>query len=258
MLVLSRRTNEKIIFPSLDIAVQLLSIHGNVARIGIEAPPDVKVLRDELAKLVPTAASASRRLPPSSAHALRNQLNKVSLALSVFQQQWQRGLMDAANLTLEKVFAALDALGRDPALQGPGPAAPPAPAAPPRFRTLVVEDDTNERELLAGLLSMNGCECETAADGLDALEYLSSHQRPDLVLLDLRMPRCDGPQMLAQIRANPRYQGLKVFAISGASPEEVGVPKGPGGVDAWFPKPVNARKLWQAIQENMKAVSAAN
>ncbi len=255
MLVLSRRTNEKIIFPGLDISVQLLSIQGNVARIGIEAPPDVKVLRDELARNLPAGGMPDARRP-ISAHSLRNMLNKVSLTLSVFQQQWQRGLNEAASATLEKVFQTLEAMGRDSAaVAEPKPAAKPAAA---RFRTLVVEDDTNERELLAGLLSMNGCECETAADGLDALEYLSSHQRPDLVLLDLRMPRCDGPRMLAEIRGNPQYQGLKVFAISGTSPEEVGVPKGPGGVDAWFPKPLNARKLWQAIQESMETTSASN
>jgi carbon storage regulator CsrA len=255
MLVLSRRTNEKIVFPGLDISVQLLSIQGNVARIGIEAPPDVKVLRDELAKNLPPGAIHDPRRT-LSAHALRNMLNKVSLSLSVFQQQWQRGLTDAANATLEKVFATLETLGRDPsALMEAKPAAPPVPS---RFRTLVVEDDSNERELLAGLLSMNGCDCETAADGLDALEYLSSHQRPDLVLLDLRMPRCDGPRMLAEIRNNPQYQGLKVFAISGTSPEEVGVPKGPAGVDAWFPKPLNARKLCQAIKESMGVTSSSN
>jgi len=256
MLVLSRRTNEKIVFPGLDISVQLLSIQGNVARLGIEAPPDVKVLRDELARNLPAGATIGpRRASPS--HSLRNMLNKVSLSLSVFQQQWQRGLTEAANATLEKVFQALEAMGRDPSAVAAAkpPAAPPASS---RFRTLVVEDDTNERELLAGLLSMNGLECETAADGLDALEYLSSHQRPDLVLLDLRMPRCDGPRMLAQIRGNPQYQGLKVFAISGTAPEECGVPRGPSGVDAWFPKPLNARKLWQAIQERMAAASATN
>jgi carbon storage regulator CsrA len=254
MLVLSRRINEKIVFPGLDIAVQLLSMQGNVARIGIEAPPDVKVLRDELVKALPAGANALQaRL---SAHALRNLLNTVSLSLSVFQQQWKRGLTAAADASLEKVFETLQTLGRDPSALKSYTSA--APSVVSRFRTLVVEDNTNERELLAGLLNMNGCECETAADGLDALEYLSSHQRPDLVLLDLRMPRCDGPCMLAQIRGNPRYEGLKVFAISGISPEEVGVPKGPAGVDAWFPKPLNPRKLWQAIQESMTASAAAN
>src|SRR5262245_43210257 len=44
-----------------------------------------------------------------------------------------------------------------------------AAAATRKCRTLVVDDDRNERTLLAGLLSMHGCECATAADGQDAL-----------------------------------------------------------------------------------------
>lgn len=48
MLVLSRRKNEEILFPSLDIAVRILRASGNTVRIGIDAPSDVKVLRGEI------------------------------------------------------------------------------------------------------------------------------------------------------------------------------------------------------------------
>jgi carbon storage regulator CsrA len=48
MLVLSRRPNEKIIFPGLGITVQVAEIKGGRVRLGIEAPPEVKVLREEL------------------------------------------------------------------------------------------------------------------------------------------------------------------------------------------------------------------
>jgi carbon storage regulator CsrA len=49
MLVLSRRPNEKIVFPGLGITVQVAEIKGSQVRLGIEAPPEVKVLREELA-----------------------------------------------------------------------------------------------------------------------------------------------------------------------------------------------------------------
>jgi carbon storage regulator CsrA len=49
MLVLSRRPNEKIVFPSLGITIQVAEIKKGRVRLGIEAPPEVKVLRDELA-----------------------------------------------------------------------------------------------------------------------------------------------------------------------------------------------------------------
>src|SRR5262249_62399954 len=132
---------------------------------------------------------------------------------------------------------------------------PPPPRAkknPPRpYRTLVVEDDANQRALLAGLLKMKGCACDTAADGLDALDYLKSNERPDVVLLDMVLPRCDGPQTLAAIRREPRLAGLKVFGVSGHSPDELGLKTGPGGVDGWFRKPLDPRQLWKTLRPEL-------
>ena len=51
MLVLSRKESDRIVFPTLGITVELLRIRGNTARIGIDAPADVPVLRHELADL---------------------------------------------------------------------------------------------------------------------------------------------------------------------------------------------------------------
>jgi carbon storage regulator CsrA len=124
-----------------------------------------------------------------------------------------------------------------------------APVPTRKCRALVVDDDRNERTLLAGLLSMHGCECDVAADGQDALDYLARAERlPDYVLLDNWMPRRDGKQTLDAIRAEPRYRGVKVFSISSTPPEEVGIARGPAGIDAWFPKPLDPRPLWEAIR----------
>jgi carbon storage regulator CsrA len=48
MLVLSRRLNEKIVLPGLGITVQVVALRGGTVRLGIEVPPDVAVLREEL------------------------------------------------------------------------------------------------------------------------------------------------------------------------------------------------------------------
>ena len=48
MLVLSRRIEEKIVLPGLGVTLQVLSIKGNTVRLGVEAPLDVKILREEL------------------------------------------------------------------------------------------------------------------------------------------------------------------------------------------------------------------
>ena len=48
MLVLSRRLHEKIVLPDLNVTIQVVAVKGGTVRIGIEAPPDVAVLREEL------------------------------------------------------------------------------------------------------------------------------------------------------------------------------------------------------------------
>lgn len=48
MLVLSRRKDDRVLFPNLGISVHILRVDGNRVRIGVEAPPEVKVLRHEL------------------------------------------------------------------------------------------------------------------------------------------------------------------------------------------------------------------
>ena len=60
MLVLSRRPNEKVLFPSINTAVQVLSIKGGTVRLGIEAPPEVTILRAELQDR-PAERGATRR-----------------------------------------------------------------------------------------------------------------------------------------------------------------------------------------------------
>ena len=107
-------------------------------------------------------------------------------------------------------------------------------------RALIVEDNPNESELLAAYLQMNGYAVEVVADGFEALSYLDSHEHPDFVLLDMAMPRCNGPQTVASIRRNPALRSLRLFAVSGADQRETGVAFGRFGVDRWFSKPVNA------------------
>src|SRR5262249_9208093 len=128
---------------------------------------------------------------------------------------------------------------------------PPRPARPAgRRRALLVEDDRNECELLAGFLRLAGLEVDTAGDGADALDSRSRGGRPEVVLLAMLLPRGDGPTTVRAIRGEPAYAGLKIFAVTGASPERLGVDRGPGGVDGWFSKPINPESLLRALEEN--------
>lgn len=244
MLVLSRRPGEKILLPDLSVSLEVMSLAGNTARIGVSAPRGVTIVRGEL--MTARQRAERERAAAEARHAQRNRLNKLQLQLLLAQRQRELGLTTEADSTLAAAFETLTDLVGTPL---------PLPKAQCRVRALVVDDDSNERELLAGLLAMHGCDCATASDGQDALNRLKESAPPDVVLLDMCMPRCDGATMLATVRTNPRWAGLKVFAISGSSPDELGIRTGPGGVDGWFAKPLNPILLWQAMQKELSQPS---
>jgi CheY-like chemotaxis protein len=125
---------------------------------------------------------------------------------------------------------------------------PPAPAAPraegeaastggelrldPRARVLVVEDEHELRELIAHWLETRNYQVVQAADGRDAVDLLEAGLEPDVILLDLTMPRMDGRQFLDWLRASPKHHDRRVIVASGYLDDEA-----PVDVDRAFSKP---------------------
>jgi len=175
---------------------------------------------------------------------MRTRLHTVGLALQLAQQELAGGQSDQAERSLDEAVQALARLDHEFALARPVAA---TPAQRILRRALLVEDNANERRLLAKYLERSGFRVDVANDGCDALDYLSSHDRPDVVLLDMLMPRCDGPSTIRAIRNNEHYAGIKVFAVSGLPPNTLSVPIGPEGVDSWFPKPLDPEALIDEI-----------
>jgi len=80
---------------------------------------------------------------------------------------------------------------------------------------LIVEDDRDTRELLQRTLEREGWKVYTAADGVDAIDYLErGNAIPDLILLDLMMPRLDGFGVLETIRKNPLWAQIPVVILT--------------------------------------------
>jgi len=264
MLVLSRRENEKVVFANLGVAVEVLRVAGKVVRLGIQAPAEIQILREELVDpatanhLSGNAGSPVVSLTRTVRHAIRNRLNVASLGLQVLQRRLESGEADAAEATIAKIFNELSEIDAvlDSSKQA-GPSKQGESSGPPlrQRRALIVEDNPNESELLAAYLQMNGYDVEVVADGFEALSYLDSHEHPDFVLLDMVMPRCNGPQTVASIRRDPALRNLRLFAVSGADQRETGVAFGHLGVDRWFSKPVNARELVREMDRNVTSVA---
>ena len=248
MLVLSRRANDKICFPDLGISVGVLRVNGNNVRLGIQAPKNVKVLRHELAEGF-EAAVAAAKTDAKLSHDMRNRLNTATLALHLTQQLLKMGRLEEAQTNLDKAFCEFQALDTE---LGNVPSQT-KPDADEKRRVLVVEDDTNERELLTGILRMNGFTVDTAEDGVAAISYLNNHEMPDGVLMDMRMPRLDGPKTISAIRRTATYTNLKLFAVSATDPNELGVSTGAEGIDRWFSKPLNPTSLVDELNRELTA-----
>lgn len=81
------------------------------------------------------------------------------------------------------------------------------------LRILYVDDDPILREFAVVHLSSEHAQLRTAEDGLDALRQLEA-ETPDLILLDLEMPRMDGFETLQRLRADPRFAHLPVIVVT--------------------------------------------
>src|SRR5207247_10963133 len=79
---------------------------------------------------------------------------------------------------------------------------------------LIVEDDSDIRELMKIFLEADGRRVELAADGLGAFEELKAGPRPELILLDLMMPRMAGEQFLKRLRGS-RFEAVPATSIAG-------------------------------------------
>lgn len=78
---------------------------------------------------------------------------------------------------------------------------------------MVIDDSQTIRRTAESLLSKEGFTVVTAQDGFEALAKIADHQ-PDLVFIDIMMPRLDGYQACALIKANPRYASTPVIMLS--------------------------------------------
>lgn len=108
-------------------------------------------------------------------------------------------------------------------------------------RVLVVDDNKVIRQLIRVNLELEGLEVVTASDGAECLEVV--HQvRPDLVTLDVVMPRLDGLRTAARLRADPRTHGLPLAIISACTQYEVEAGL-EAGVDAFLSKPFDPADL---------------
>ena len=109
-------------------------------------------------------------------------------------------------------------------------------------RILVADDYGDSAESLAELLQGDDHEVVVAHDGVEALE-LAEQFRPEILLLDLAMPKMDGFMVARRIRKKPWGQAAVLIAITGWGQKDVGERCDQAGFDAHFLKPVDYVEL---------------
>jgi len=262
MLVLTRRENEKILFPALDATVEVLEVKQGRVRLGITAPAELQILREEVYKAAGgqlsdattgLAAFQSARLKKTR-HTIRNHLNSATVGLALARRQLHAGLIENLEQTLSRIGEGFGSLGVE--VEGLVDRAEP-PKQDRQPLALLVEDDSNECELLAGFLRLAGYKVDTARDGEDAMDHLRNDCIPDVMLLDMNMPRCDGPTTVKMIRGEPSFANLKIFAVTGYSPDHFGLDVKRSGIDHWFQKPLNPEKLLGELNASRRALVSA-
>ncbi|MET9069840.1 SpoIIE family protein phosphatase [Streptosporangium sandarakinum] len=141
--------------------------------------------------------------------------------------------------------------GRDGAA-GQAPEGLPAPedGEAGRARVLIADDNADMREYLTRLLRP-AYRVTVVTDGRDALEAVRADP-PDLVVSDVMMPRLDGLQLVAALRADPRTAGVPVLLLSARAGQEASIEGLEAGADDYLVKPFSAAELLARVRANVE------
>jgi CheY-like chemotaxis protein len=107
------------------------------------------------------------------------------------------------------------------------------------WKVILVDDEPDSLNLIHDILALNGAEVYRASNGRQCLEELR-RITPTLIVLDLAMPRPDGWDLLAEVRANASTAHIPVVAVTAYYSEKVASQAHEAGFDAFFPKPLKA------------------
>jgi chemosensory pili system protein ChpA (sensor histidine kinase/response regulator) len=160
-----------------------------------------------------------------------------------------RGISGATILGDGRICIILDvgALVRSEWRVRPPPERPSREREDNRVFALVVDDSITVRRVTQRLLERNGMRVMTAKDGLDAIGVLQDHL-PDVILLDIEMPRMDGYEVASHVRNDPRLKDVPIVMITSRVGEKHRARAIELGVNDYLGKPYQETQLLQALE----------
>ena len=114
-------------------------------------------------------------------------------------------------------------------------------------RILAVDDDVDILNLLEMSLDSDGFNVITASDGMSALEGAQAHT-PDLILLDLMMPKMDGFEVISKLRADPQTRRIPVIMLTARAQIDEKIQGLDAGADDYITKPFDLKELTARIK----------
>ncbi|MGB1557981.1 MAG: response regulator [Oceanococcaceae bacterium] len=118
------------------------------------------------------------------------------------------------------------------------------------FHVMIVDDSKTIRRTAETLLEKAGAKVSTANDGFEALAMIAENE-PQLVFIDIMMPRLDGYQTCALIKSNPRFASTPVVMLSSKDGLFDRARGRIVGCDAYLTKPFSRDELLNAVREQM-------
>ena len=122
---------------------------------------------------------------------------------------------------------------------------------------LLVDDDPDLRNLITRWLEREGYRVRSSANGHAALEVLAADPLPDLVLLDILLPKTNGLNVLRRLRAEERTRDLPVVMMTGLASEKDVQRGGLLGADDYIVKPLAERDLVERVRKALRKPRAA-
>lgn len=116
---------------------------------------------------------------------------------------------------------------------------------------LIVEDSVTQREMISDLLRGSGLNVSVACDGVEALERIQG-VRPDLVVLDIVMPRMNGYEVCRRLKADPKTQNVPVVMCSSKGEEFDRYWGMKQGADAYIAKPFQPTELIGTVKQLLR------
>ncbi|HEX9728474.1 MAG TPA: diguanylate cyclase [Gemmatimonadales bacterium] len=127
--------------------------------------------------------------------------------------------------------------------------------SPEPAKILVADDDQTLLKTLVYILKGEGHEV-VVTDRAERVIEMIEQEAPDLLLLDIMMPRVDGLQLLEQVKGDPRWKQLPVLMISSMPPEEATARSLGLGADDFIPKPFRVRELLARVDARLRGANA--